>query len=148
MSHASFQQLETSAHGHLSTKPRSAELNSQLCTMLSTILPSRSKTTSPSASAPVAEGDATTTDDVHDPVAAALNESLEILHDVFPTGDVDNFRQLLSTTSEESRLYVVTEILLKSKKDSGRRPTRAGTQLEPWQKFRSTEYQQAVRTAL
>lgn len=117
--------------------------------MLSTILASRSKNTSPSLSpsSPNPSVATITTSTADDPATAALNECLEILYEVFPNGDVDNFRQLLLTTSEESRLYVAAEIVLKSKRD-GARIIRGGRKLESWQKFRSTEYQEAVRTAL
>jgi hypothetical protein len=78
--------------------------------------------------------------------AAFLNQSLQTLHEVFPGGDIEEIRRLLTTTSEESRLYIVTEIMLKN---GSRIPTGARTQqLKPWEKFRSNEYQKAVKKAL
>jgi hypothetical protein len=143
------EQIETIAHAappsvSPKTPPRGLQ---QLCTMLSTILPSRSKTTSPSGSSAAVSRQAAAADAV-DAATASLNHCLDVLYEVFPNGDVDYFRQLLSSTSEESRLYVVAEILLKGKKGPARRATRDAPKLEPWQKFRSMEYQQAVRTAL
>jgi hypothetical protein len=53
---------------------------------------------------------------------------------------------LLQTSGEESRIYVVTEMLLKSGgrvgKDADRR------ELEGWEKFRTEEYKEAVRRVL
>jgi hypothetical protein len=85
---------------------------------------------------------------------AELNQSLEKLHEVFPGADLGAIRMLLSKSSEESRLYVVTEMLLKqgggSVSGDGARiaRVRAGQQLERWQQFRSEEYKQAVKKAL
>jgi hypothetical protein len=79
---------------------------------------------------------------------AFLNQSLDTLHEVFPGGDVEEMRRLLSTTSEESRLYVVTEILLKSSSRSSSSAPRPGVALAPWEKFRTDEYQAAVKKAL
>ncbi|KAF8243320.1 hypothetical protein K440DRAFT_664172 [Wilcoxina mikolae CBS 423.85] len=108
--------------------------------MLSSIM-FRSKSAPPNKS-PTPVSDATTLE----AKVAFLNQSLQTLHEVFPGGDIEEIRRLLTTTSEESRLYVVTEMLLKS---GSRIPT--GTraqQLEPWEKFRSNEYQRAVKNAL
>ncbi|KAI9859951.1 MAG: hypothetical protein M1824_003539 [Vezdaea acicularis] len=44
-----------------------------------------------------------------------LNESLEMLVAVFPDVQIEVFREMLSTFDKESRLYVITETLLKQK---------------------------------
>ena len=75
---------------------------------------------------------------------------IETLHQVFPRGDVEEMRRLLANTSEESRLYVVTEILLKSRHgNSSDAPVPTSPPpLEPWEKFRSEEYKYAVKKLL
>ena len=77
---------------------------------------------------------------------ALLNNYLETLLEVFPGDDVGELRRLLATSSEESRLYVVTDILLKNSKSRTAR-TRTG-RLEAWEKFRSEDYRRAVRRHL
>lgn len=77
---------------------------------------------------------------------AVLNRSLETLLAVFPAADVEQTRRLLVTSSEESRLYVVTEMLLKG--GAGSAPAARARQLEPWQQFRSDEYKMAVKRQL
>ena len=76
-----------------------------------------------------------------------LNQSLETLYEVFPGGDIEEIRRLLATTSEESRLYVVTEMLLK-KRTASSSARHARAKLEPWERFRTEEYQNAVKKAL
>ncbi|KAI5777818.1 hypothetical protein EDC01DRAFT_759314 [Geopyxis carbonaria] len=117
--------------------PRST--NSTASNSNSTTTTTTTKPTSPTAT-PVADA-ATAQAKI-----AFLNQALETLHDVFPSGEVDEFRRLLKTTPDESRLYVVTEMLLKRYKDAGCR-ARAGP-LEPWERFRSDEYRAAVKKAL
>ncbi|RPA92125.1 hypothetical protein L873DRAFT_1831224 [Choiromyces venosus 120613-1] len=75
---------------------------------------------------------------------ASLNQAIEILNELFPNVDVDEFRHMLSTFSEESRLHVITENLLKKSKD-GRVQSRV---VEPWEKFRSEAYIVAAKNVL
>ncbi|PWW73996.1 hypothetical protein C7212DRAFT_299441 [Tuber magnatum] len=75
---------------------------------------------------------------------ASLNRALETLNELFPNVDVDEFRHMLSTYSEESRLHVITEALLKKSKD-GRVQKRV---VEPWEKFRSKAYIIAAKSVL
>jgi len=75
---------------------------------------------------------------------ASLNRAIEILNELFPNVDVDEFRHMLSTFSEESRLHVITEALLKRPKD-GRVQKRV---VEPWEKFRSEAYKVAAKNLL
>ena len=49
-----------------------------------------------------------------DPDLRSLNESLAALVDVFPDIEPEVFREMLSHVSKESRVEVVTELLLKS----------------------------------
>ena len=86
------------------------------------------------------------------PSIALLNHSLKTLLDVFPAAEIEHIRRLLSTSSEESRIYVVTEILLKSggggSAGASSRARGAVHQLEPWQRFRSDEYKNSVKKQL
>ncbi|KAG0125275.1 hypothetical protein HOY82DRAFT_572176 [Tuber indicum] len=75
---------------------------------------------------------------------ASLNRAIDILNELFPNVDVDEFRHMLSTFSEESRLHVITEELLKKSKD-GRVQRRV---VEPWEKFRSEAYIVAAKNVL
>ena len=77
---------------------------------------------------------------------AELNEYLEILAQVFPEADVDDIRERLLKSSAESRLYLVTESLLIIP-SKGARPN-AKARLEPTEKFRSQQYQTAVKNLL
>jgi len=77
---------------------------------------------------------------------AELNEYLEILAQVFPEADVDDIRERLLKSSAESRLYLVTESLLIIP-SKGARPS-AKARLEPAEKFRSQQYQTAVKNLL
>jgi hypothetical protein len=76
---------------------------------------------------------------------ASLNQALDTLNELFPNVDVDEFRRMLTTFSEESRLHVITETLLKRSKD-GR--VRAWRPVEPWEKFRSEAYTTAAKYLL
>jgi hypothetical protein len=123
--------------------------------MLSSILnrskgASCSSSSSSSSNDPLPAATTTITTTIQDEAKTAfLNQSLDTLHEVFPGGDVEEMRRLLSTTSEESRLYVVTEILLKSRSSSSSSSApRPGVTLAPWEKFRTDEYQTAVKKAL
>jgi len=87
-----------------------------------------------------------------EPRTTCLNRSLETLCEVFPGNDIDEIRRLLATTEEESRLYVVTEMLLKhrtaSSSSSAVAVRNGKAKLQPWEKFRTDEYQNAVKKAL
>jgi hypothetical protein len=87
-----------------------------------------------------------------EPRTTCLNQSLETLCEVFPGGDIEEIRRLLATTEEESRLYVVTEMLLKQRtasSSSSAVAVRHGkVKLQPWEKFRTDEYQNTVKKAL
>ncbi|CCX34702.1 Similar to E3 ubiquitin-protein ligase RNF216; acc. no. P58283 [Pyronema omphalodes CBS 100304] len=120
---------------------------------------SQATSTAATASTPQRDRAATTTTHTTTPTTAAtassiaesakvafLNQSLETLLEVFPGGDVEEVRRLLQTSGEESRIYVVTEMLLKS---GGRVGKDAETrELEDWEKFRTEEYKEAVRRVL
>lgn len=110
--------------------------------MLSSIM-FRSKSASPSSEAPPPS---TADSAAQHAQVALLNQSLETLHEVFPGRDVDEIRRLLASAPDESRLYVATEMLLKR---GCRVPASARVPpLEPWEKFRSTKYRDAVKKAL
>lgn len=80
---------------------------------------------------------------------AFLNQSLDTLREIFPGTAADEFRRLLLESSEESRLHVATEMLLRSSLDRSGTYGRSGVgQLEPWEKFRSEEYQLASQKLL
>lgn len=81
---------------------------------------------------------------------ASLNEALDILADVFPNVECDEFRRMLATFSEESRVHIITELLLKRSRDGGMPQRRVGAagQLEPWERFRTEEYKEAARGLL
>ncbi|RPB24619.1 hypothetical protein L211DRAFT_178951 [Terfezia boudieri ATCC MYA-4762] len=81
-----------------------------------------------------------------DDVGTELNEYLEILAQVFPEADVDDIRDRLLKSSDESRLYLVTESLLIIPSKGARPNARAS--LEPAEKFRSQKYQTAVKKLL
>lgn len=85
-----------------------------------------------------------------DTKTASLNEALDTLADVFPNVECDEFRRMLATLSEESRVHIITEILLKRSKDGGVPQRRVGTagRLEPWERFRTEEYKEAARGLL
>lgn len=86
-------------------------------------------------------------DDVDKDVAhAKLNEHLEILAQVFPEADVEDIRERLLKSSVESRLYLVTESLL-TVLSKGARPN-PKAELEPAEKFRTRQYQAAVKNLL
>lgn len=85
-----------------------------------------------------------------DAKTASLNEALEILADVFPNVECDEFRRMLATFSEESRVHIITEMLLKRSRDGGVPQRRIGAagQLEPWERFRTEGYIEAARGLL
>lgn len=83
-----------------------------------------------------------------DPQTAALNSALETLTEVFPHVEVDEFRHLLETLSEESRLFVITDMILRRNKDGGVPRRRLGAKLEGWEMFRTAAYRQAARALL
>lgn len=57
---------------------------------------------------------------------------------------------MLATFSEESRVHIITEMLLKRSKDGGipRRRVGVAGQLEPWEKFRTESYTYATKMLL
>ncbi|RPA87507.1 hypothetical protein BJ508DRAFT_410273 [Ascobolus immersus RN42] len=75
-----------------------------------------------------------------------LNEALNHLNDIFPDVDIDVLRQMLSTFSEESKLQIVTEALLRDdcKEAKGRRGKPRVGPLQRWERFRSEEYKETV----
>lgn len=85
-----------------------------------------------------------------DAKTVSLNEALATLADVFPNVECDEFRRMLATFSEESRVHIITEILLKRSKDGGVPQRRVGAagQLEPWERFRTEEYKEATKGLL
>lgn len=86
-----------------------------------------------------------------DAKTTTLNEALETLSNVFPNIDVDEFRRMLGSLAEESRVHIITEMLLKRSKDGGvprRKVTAGGGGLEPWERFRTETYQEATRGLL
>ncbi|CAJ2513545.1 Uu.00g016640.m01.CDS01 [Anthostomella pinea] len=81
-----------------------------------------------------------------------LNKSLETLATLFPDIQIEVFREMLSTFSEESQLFVVTDMLLKNAGTfvKGRRRTAdesadEKTEISRAEAFRSPEYKAAVR---
>ncbi|KAH0608545.1 uncharacterized protein H6S33_001679 [Morchella sextelata] len=98
---------------------------------------------------PTASSSTTTTPDADvDPQTAALNSALETLIEVFPHVEVDEFRHLLETLSEESRLFVITDMILRRNKDGGVPRRRIGAKLEGWEMFRTAGYREAARALL
>lgn len=112
--------------------------------------------------------------DGDEPNLRDLNASLQALADIFPDVQPDVFREMLSSFSEESRLQVITETLLKHghkwvrgryrmpaeqqeqretahkykyKKVDHPKDTR-GIPLAPEEKFRSKQYKEAAKEAL
>lgn len=85
-----------------------------------------------------------------DAKTASLNEALDTLADIFPNVECDEFRRMLATFSDESRVHIITEMLLKRSKDGGVPQRRVGVagQLEPWERFRTEEYKEAARGLL
>ncbi|EKD19789.1 RING finger protein (Zin) [Drepanopeziza brunnea f. sp. 'multigermtubi' MB_m1] len=105
-----------------------------------------------------------------DPDLRELNNSLGALAAIFPDVQVEVFREMLSSFDEESRLAVVTEMLLKHKmkwvrgryrvsgkdKALAKPDTAPGTDtaahadadslVPPEERFRSAEYKKAVKT--
>ena len=97
-----------------------------------------------------------------------LNISLAVLCDIFPDVRPEVFRELLLSFSDESRLYLVTEVLLRDKPKSVRgrwqlcqqQPKRPehnadeatvavpGGQIPVSERFRSSEYKNAVKAVL
>jgi len=89
-----------------------------------------------------ASADNVDTDATH----AELNEYLEILAQVFPEADIEDIRERLLKSSVESRLHLVTESLLIIPSKGARPNSKA--RLEPAEKFRSWQYQTAVKNLL
>lgn len=106
------------------------------------LLSSKSKALPPARRSPAEEDS--------DAQTAILNEELGILSDIFPNVECDEFRRILATFSEESRVHIITEMLLKRSKDGGvpRRRVGAAGKLEPWEKFRTAGYIEATRSLL
>lgn len=93
-----------------------------------------------------------------------LNDSLEVLAAVFPDVQIEVFREMLLSFTEESRLHVVTEALLKHEAQWVRGRWRTARQditqakdvtspieladVPSTERFRSNAYKNAVRTAL
>lgn len=61
---------------------------------------------------------------------------------------MDEFRHLLETLSQESRLFVVTDMILRRSKDGGVPRRRIGAKLEGWERFRTVGYREAARALL
>ncbi|KAI0889023.1 uncharacterized protein GGS22DRAFT_152928 [Annulohypoxylon maeteangense] len=82
-----------------------------------------------------------------------LNNNLEMLAALFPDVQVEVFREMLSSFSEESRLFIITDKLLKNPGlyVKGRRRTSDGTSSDTnalvprTEAFRTIEYKKAVR---
>ncbi|KAI1461294.1 hypothetical protein F4805DRAFT_413532 [Annulohypoxylon moriforme] len=82
-----------------------------------------------------------------------LNNNLEMLAALFPDVQVEVFREMLTSFSEESRLFIITDKLLKNPGlyVKGRRRTSDGTSSDPnalvprTEAFRTVEYKKAVR---
>src|SRR5690606_19853576 len=79
-----------------------------------------------------------------------LNEALDHLNDIFPDVDIDVLRRMLSTFSDESKLQIVTEALLRDdcKEAKGRRGKPRVGPLQRWERFRSEEYKTTVQSLL
>jgi len=76
---------------------------------------------------------------------AKLNDDLVRLNEIFPNQDVETLRRKLSNCSSETKLYVVTDALLKaSRATKSIRPT----ELQDWERFRSEHYKASVKTLL
>lgn len=81
-----------------------------------------------------------------DATLAELNEYLDILCELFPEADVEDVRGRLLKSSRESRLYLVSESLLKIPSRGARR--NAQQRVDAAEKFRSRHYQMAARNLL
>ncbi|KAI0457516.1 hypothetical protein F5B21DRAFT_463500 [Xylaria acuta] len=93
-----------------------------------------------------------------DPVASppidvvGLNQELQVLSSIFPDYQVEVFREMLSNFSDESKMFVVTEMLLKNPAVyvKGRRratdqQTSHNTSISKAEAFRAPAYKTAVR---
>ncbi|KAF2098569.1 hypothetical protein NA57DRAFT_16145, partial [Rhizodiscina lignyota] len=105
---------------------------------------------------------------VEEPPLRELNAALRVLVEIFPNVQPEVFREMLSNISEESRLQIVTENLLKnegqwvrgrlriSARPDPARPSTPRTSQETWShsilstedRFRSLSYRTAVSEAL
>ncbi|KAI1377690.1 hypothetical protein F4677DRAFT_415258 [Hypoxylon crocopeplum] len=82
-----------------------------------------------------------------------LNKNLEMLAALFPDVQVEVFREMLASFSEESRLFIITDKLLKNPGDfvKGRRRASnhsgsdSDTLVSRSEAFRTAEYKEAVR---
>ncbi|KAI0171764.1 hypothetical protein GGR52DRAFT_547518 [Hypoxylon sp. FL1284] len=82
-----------------------------------------------------------------------LNQNLEMLAGLFPNIQVEVFREMLASFSEESRLFIITDKLLKNPGEFVKGRRRAGehatsdstTIVSRAEAFRTTEYKDAVR---
>ncbi|KAI8959010.1 hypothetical protein F5Y11DRAFT_18596 [Daldinia sp. FL1419] len=82
-----------------------------------------------------------------------LNQNLERLADLFPNIQVEVFREMLASFSEESRLFIITDKLLKNPGEFVKGRRRAGEQnalgsstlVSRTEAFRTAEYKEAVR---
>ncbi|KAI8633412.1 hypothetical protein F5Y19DRAFT_299420 [Xylariaceae sp. FL1651] len=82
-----------------------------------------------------------------------LNNDLETLASLFPDIQVEVFREMLSSFSEESKLFVITDMLLKNpaafvkgRRQAADQCTEQKTLLTKTEAFRAPEYRKAVRT--
>ncbi|KAI2637169.1 hypothetical protein GGS26DRAFT_547595 [Hypomontagnella submonticulosa] len=83
-----------------------------------------------------------------------LNNNLEMLAGLFPDIQVEVFREMLASFSEESRLFIITDKLLKNpgefvkgrRRTSDRSSSDSNTLVPRTEAFRTGEYKDAVRT--
>ncbi|KAF8464042.1 hypothetical protein BDZ91DRAFT_730620 [Kalaharituber pfeilii] len=75
-----------------------------------------------------------------------LNHFLETLCELFPEADLEDLRERLLNSSRESRLYLVTESLLKIPSRGTRR--NVGQSISNMDRFRSRQYKEAVKSLL
>ncbi|KAI1405309.1 hypothetical protein F4819DRAFT_444771 [Hypoxylon fuscum] len=82
-----------------------------------------------------------------------LNQNLDLLAQLFPDVQVEVFREMLASFSEESRLFIITDKLLKNPGEfvKGRRrasdhgSSNSNTLVSRTEAFRTAEYKDAVR---
>ncbi|KAI1142390.1 hypothetical protein F5Y05DRAFT_224745 [Hypoxylon sp. FL0543] len=82
-----------------------------------------------------------------------LNNNLEMLAALFPDVQIEVFREMLTSFSEESRLFIITDKLLKNpglyvkgrRRASDDNTSNSTTLVSRTEAFRTTEYKKAVR---
>lgn len=79
-----------------------------------------------------------------------MNEALKCLNEIFPDVEVDVLREMLTSFSEESRIQLVADALLRKdcKEAQGRRKRARLRKLETWEMFRGEDYKAAVKATL